>query len=243
MAFPPAWILAHSIPEHVDAETCIAMQSYFSKGTRSSPDKEAKASTFSFTLCSQVLHIALCLVCVCTQRFMQYLCRAISALSELLCTVQCRHCFQNKIQLNKICLNGLGFFATYNLLDFRLIAPFQVTSSTLRSIRCSLQDSLLTFLCSSFTVHQFQEGKETQELPEQSTPHMTWRGECSSKWTRLTVWLQDQQRGRERASDEEELRFFPTEEGMRCLGSSGTGEAGQHGRRCAIESQQEIQFM
>lgn len=241
MAFPPAWILAHSIPEHVDAEACIAIQSYFSKGTRSSPDKEAKASTFSFTLCSQVLHIALCLVCVCTQRFMQYLCRAISALSELLCTVQCRHCFQNKIQLNKICLNGLGvFFATYNLLDFRLIPPSQVTSSTLRSIRCSLQDSLLTFLCSSFTVHQFQEGKETQELPEQSTPHITWRGECSSKGT---MWLQDQQRGRERASDEEELRFFPTEEGMRCLEAVGLGRLDSMGGDVQLSSQQEIQFM
>lgn len=110
MAFPLAWILAHSIPEHVDAETFIAVQSYFSKGTRTSPDTEAKASTFSFTLCSQVLHIALCLICVCTQSFMQYLCKAISAPSELLCTVQCRHCFQNKIQLNKICLNGTFFF-------------------------------------------------------------------------------------------------------------------------------------
>lgn len=74
---------------------------------------EAKASTFSFllsTLCSQVLHTALCLVCVCTQSFMQYLCKAISAPSELLCTVQCVHCFQNKIQLNKICLNYIYFF-------------------------------------------------------------------------------------------------------------------------------------
>lgn len=83
--------------------------SYFSRGTKSSTDMTAKASTFSFTLCSQVLHIALCLVCVCTQSFMQYLCKAIPTLSELLCTVQCRHCFQNKIQLNKICLNDLFF--------------------------------------------------------------------------------------------------------------------------------------
>lgn len=107
MSFPLAWILAHSIPEHVDAETCIAMQSYFSKGTRSSPDTEAKASPLPFTLCSQVLHTALCLICVCTQSFMQYLCKAISAPSELLCIVQCRHCFQNKIQLNKICLSDI----------------------------------------------------------------------------------------------------------------------------------------
>lgn len=182
MAFPLAWILAHSIPEHVDAETFIAMQSYFSKGTRTSPDTEAKASTFSFTLCSQVLHIALCLICVCTQSFMQYLCKAISAPSELLCTVQCRHCFQNKIQLNEICLNGTFFFyfAISHLVGFSLIPPSQVTSSTL-STSCCPQDCPVTFLCSSFTVYQFQEGKETQELPEQSTPCITWRGECSIK--------------------------------------------------------------
>lgn len=154
--------------------------SYFSRGTKSSTDTTAKAFTFSFTLCSQVLHIALCLVCVCTQSFMQYLCKAIPTLSELLCTVQCRHCFQNKIQLNKICLNDLFFyFATYHVVDFSPIPPTQVISSTLRSIRCCLQDSLLTFLCSSFTVHQFQEGKETQELPEQPTPYIMWRGEGS----------------------------------------------------------------
>lgn len=121
MAFPPAWILPHSIPGHGDGETCIAMQSNFSKGTRSSPDTEAKASTFPFTLCSQVLHIALCLICVCTQSFMQYLCKAISAPSELLCAVQYRHCFQNKIQLNKICLNDIYFFyfPTYHLVRFQ----------------------------------------------------------------------------------------------------------------------------
>lgn len=60
---------------------------------------------FSFSLFSQILHVALCLVCICTQSFMQYLCKAISTISVLLCTVQCRRCFKNETALNKICLN------------------------------------------------------------------------------------------------------------------------------------------
>lgn len=188
MAFTPGSWLTASLSMFM--LKLVLQCSYFSRGTKSSTDMTAKASTFSFTLCSQVLHIALCLVCVCTQSFMQYLCKAIPTL--LSCCALYNVDIASKIKyswIKSVLMIFFFYFATYHLVDFSPIPPTQVISSTLRSIRCCLQDSLLTFLCSSFTVHQFQEGKETQELPEQPTPYIMWTGERSFEWTRLTMWL------------------------------------------------------
>lgn len=175
---------------------------------------------------------------------MQYLCKAISIISVLLCTVQSRRCFKNKLQcqIKSVLMFRLIYFATYHLVDLHPIPPpknhlFYSEGYKMLSVSCAP--------CWHFCVHLLRcigSRKEKKHKNCRNSQLPMSRGEenaASTEQDSLCGW--DQQRGREMESEEEELRFHPKDEGIiRCQRSSGIRRLDSMGEDVRVSRQQEM---
>lgn len=127
------------------------------------------------------------------------------------------------------------YFATYHVMDFGPIPPSQVTSPTLKSMRCCsspvLPDDNSVFILHSTSVPGMKRNTRTAKTVV-CLPHVERRMQLRLKQTHCAPRISKE----EGKGHLKELRFNPIDEGVTmCQRSSRNEEAGQHGRRYASE--------